>query len=232
MIFKPKNKKIEENTIRLYINDVEIKKVQFTKFLGVTIDDNMSWKQHVNNISVKISQTIGVLNRVKSDLPLHIRVQLYNTMILTHLSYCNIVWGDCANYLLLQLFRLQKRAIRIISNSSYLAHTHQLFCKLKILKIYDIHTLQTACFMFSYYMNKLPDTFDGYFITNRIITKYNTRNSDKLYIPFYRLNFSRTVISHSGPLVWNNLPPEIKQCPSINSFKRKCKSYLLNNHTS
>ena len=232
MIFKPKNKKIQDNIIKLYINDAEVTKVQSTKFLGVIIDENLSWKEHVDDITKKISKFIGILNRLKSDLPLRILVNLYNTMILPYLNYCNVVWGNCAIYLIQQLFRLQKRAIRTITNSSYLAHTHKLFLKLKILKISDLHTFQTALFMFSYHRNLLPNIFNNYFISNRNVNKYLTRNADKLYIPFYTHSISRRVISYNGPIVWNNVPSELKMCPSLQSFRKKYKSHLLNSQTS
>ena len=138
----------------------------------------------------------------------------------------------CNNYLIQQLFRLQKRAIRTITNSPYLAHTHKLFLKLKILKISDLHTFQTALFMFSYHRNLLPNIFNNYFISNRNVNKYLTRNADKLYIPFYTHSISRRVISYNGPIVWNNVPSELKMCPSLQSFRKKYKSHLLNSQTS
>lgn len=70
---------------------------------------------------------------MKLILPLKILVDLYNAMILPHLSYCNIVWGNCASYLLQKLFLLQKRAIRAITKYNFLAHTKKLFLKLNFL---------------------------------------------------------------------------------------------------
>ena len=198
------------------------------KFLGILIDSHLTWKEHVNNICFKISRVIGVLNRLKSILPLQILVNLYNTMILPYLTYCNIIWGNCASYLLQRLFLLQKRAIRVITKSFYLAHTDQLFYKLKILKIHDLYRLQVASFMFSYSKNILPEHFNEFFVLNSSVNNYSTRNSNKLYIPFYRYNFSRTLVRYQGPITWNNLSNELKCCHTLQCFKRNYKMTLIN----
>ena len=89
------------------------------KFLGVVIDETLTWKEHINCISLKISKSIGILNSLKYILPLKILVNLYNSMILSHLKYCSIVLGNCASYLLQKLFLLQKRAIRAVTRSHF-----------------------------------------------------------------------------------------------------------------
>ena len=118
-----RNANVNDNLITINVNNTEIKRVKSTKFLGIIIDEGLTWKEHINHISLKISKSIGVLNNLKLILPLKILVDLYNAMILPHLSYCNIVWGNCATYLLQKLFLLQKRAIRAITKSHFLAHT-------------------------------------------------------------------------------------------------------------
>ena len=109
MIFKSRNLNFDHNLINN--NNIEIKRVNNVKFLGVVIDENLTWKEHINCISLKISRLIGILNSLKYILPLRILVNLNNSMILSHLTYCNIVWGNCASYLLQKLILLQKRAI-------------------------------------------------------------------------------------------------------------------------
>ena len=192
--------------------------------------ENLTWKEHISCISLKISRSIGILNSLKHTLPLKILVNLYNSMILSHLTYCNIVWGNCASYLLQKLFLLQKRAIRAVTRSHFLAHTRELFLKLKILDIYSINSVQVATFMCSFTKDILPDVFKEYFIYNSDINAYETRNANKLYVPLYRNNFSRTQISYKGPVLWNSLPDKFKLCPTVQNFKRKYKSYLLNQY--
>ena len=230
MIFKNRNSKTQDKDIYVELNNTRIKRETKTKFLGVIIDENLSWKEHVNYIALKISRAIGILYCLKDILPLRILTNLYNCLILPHLMYCNIVWGTCSLKLLHTLFMLQKRAIRTISKSNYLAHTKPIFKKLKLLNIYDINRLQVASFMYSYYYKLLPTNCNKYFEYNHKNNRYITRNSNKLNIPFYLYNFSRTTIRYIGPQSWNLLPDTFKISLDINSFRENYKLYLLSTH--
>ena len=153
-------------------------------------------------------------------------------MILPHISYCLIVWGKCVKSLVDRIFILQKRAIRIITNSHFLSHTDKLFKKLNILKIQDLYSFQVACFMYKYSKNLLPPLFDDYFILNRCINSYETRNSDKFYIPFYRYKLSRSTIRFIGPKIWNSTNTSFKLISSFSSFKKKYKFQLINEYNT
>ena len=93
--------------------------------------------------SNKCLRVIGTLNRIKHILPTQTRVLLYNSLILLpHINYCVMAWGYQSK-LSNRMFKLQKRAIRIVANSKYNAHTEPLFKLYRILKLADVLTLQT-----------------------------------------------------------------------------------------
>ena len=188
-----------------------------------------NWKARINELSRKTTCVIGVISKIKFILPSSVLINLYNTLILPHSTYCNIIWGNCSNYLLQRLFLLQKRAIRIITKSPYLAHTSVLFRQLKILNIYDLHLYLVAIFMFLYMKNIRPESFNEFFVPQSNINRYITRNADRLYLPNYRYTFSRTTLKYRGPFIWNMLQSEFKKCQSLSSFKRKYKSFLIDN---
>ena len=232
MILKPKNKFINEDLIQIFIGDCLIRQVKQTKCLGVTIDDKITWKLHINDICLKISQAVGVMYRLRTVVPMRILLTLYYTMILPYLSYCNIVWGNSALYLRNRIGVLQKRAIRVICNSQPLAHTTPLFQQLSILKVDQMCSLQTAIFMYSYFKNILPDSFNNYFTSNCTIHSHSTRNSNHLRLPLYKYSFSQTTISYTGVKSWNSIPVEIKNSPTLSNFKRKFKLYILHKNNS
>ena len=111
-----------------------------------------------------------------------------------------------------KIFRLQKRALRTISNSSYLCPTKPLFKKYKVLNIFDMYTKEAAMFMYKYKCNMLPHSFDGYFTTNQEIHRYNTRSKGDFNIPKRNSKFDSVFIS--GPKIWNGLPNNIKKAES------------------
>ena len=96
------------------IDDVNISEVEYTKFLGIFIDKKLTWQRHVSYISSKIARSLYVLNRLKFKLPIDALSSLYFSLIYPHLIYCNILWGCAAKSILNELFKLQKRAVRII----------------------------------------------------------------------------------------------------------------------
>ena len=103
-----------------------------------------------------------------------------------------------------KIFRLQKRALRTISNSSYLCPTKPLFKKYKVLNIFDMYTKEAAMFMYKYKCNMLPRPFDGYCTTNQEIQWDNTRNKGDFNIPKRNSKFDFVFIR--GPKIWNGLP--------------------------
>ena len=150
-------------------------------------------------------------------------LMLYNSFILSHISYCNIVWGNSNKIKVDSLLRLQKKALRICYHSHYLAHTDPLFHHFKTLKIYDIHTYQTAIFMYKFSTDTIPTSFRNIFIYNRDIHSYPTRHSSDFHLTNPKLIIAHKTIRHHGPDVWNNLPNDIKQAASLLSFKASLK---------
>ena len=230
MLFKPKNKIIVEDDVNIYINSCKIPLVKSTKFLGIIIDNKLSWKEHIGSLCTKVRQGIDAINRLNDILPLSILFHLYQTMILPHLTYCNIIWGNCAMTHLSRLITLQKYAIRIITNSKPRVHTGPLFRKLKLLKLYDLYVVQTARFMYLFKNEKLPSLFDSYFVQNKNIVIYSTRQSEDFRVPNYKYELSRSTIKYSGPITWNNLPKSQTQCSSLSIFTRQLKANIINSY--
>ena len=76
---------------KILINNVTIEKVFFTKFLGVIINENLTWSNHISAIIAKISKNVGIIRRVGRVLPSEVVYSLYHTLISSYLDYCNIV---------------------------------------------------------------------------------------------------------------------------------------------
>ena len=197
-----------------------------TKFLGVTLDSNLNWNNHIDNITTLISKVIGILRRLKYFVTEKVLTMLYNALILPYINYCNVVWGNCNKTKVNVIFLLQKKAIRICTNSHYLEHTDSLFLRLKVLKVDDIHKFQTAIFMFKYTQNLLP-LFHNAFSLNRDVHAYPTRHRNDFHLNNPKLLLAQKSIRHNGPDIWNSLPLHIKQYTSLYSFKANTKKYFL-----
>jgi hypothetical protein len=218
----------KKHNINLFIDDQPILQVESTKFLGITVDRKLTWTAHINNILVKASRPVGVLSKLKHFLPAHTLKTLYNSLIMPHLSYCNIIWGNTCSSRLKSINILQKRAIRYISLAKYRAHTNPLFKKHKLLTINDINIYQTALFMFKYTTDSLPAAFNSYFLLNRDLHSHRTRQTNHFRLPNDHTTLSsRRSIRYFGAKIWNDIPSIIRQSSSLNVFKHKLKGHLF-----
>lgn len=210
------------------IDGLIINRVESTKFLGVHLDEQLSWKQHIADISHKLAKNIGIISRIRHFLSKKILLSLYYSLIHPYLTYCNLIWASTYPTRLACLTYLQKRAIRVICNVPYRAHTKSLFLNLEILP-FDCHNkLQVGLFMYKFHTHSLPKSFDQWFIRNREVHGHKTRSFNKYHLFSVRTKIRQFSIRFYGPAFWNTLPGELTSLPSIYQFKRKLKADLLN----
>ena len=112
----------------------------------------------------------------------------------------HVVWASTYKTNLRRLVTLQKRAVRIINNSNFDAHTDPIFKELSILKFNDIHLLQLGQFIYSYKSSSLPLKFTNKFLQNSQFHNYNTRNSHALHLPYCQTNVKKTFLCFSRDL--------------------------------
>ncbi len=128
------SKVMTDDQNKLRIENEELEKVTQTKFLGLVIDDKLSWVNHIDHCKKKIASGIYAMISVKNFLTSEHLLILYYSLIHPYLLYGNIVWGNTYRKYLNKLEILQKKAIRAIANLSYKEHTSPLYKNLDILK--------------------------------------------------------------------------------------------------
>ena len=148
--------KLDELGTNVILDDTNLERVKHTKFLGMLIDDCLSWKNHIDCVSKTISLNIGVMNKLKHFVPTRILYCLYCTLVLPYLNYGILIFGDTCKTYLNKLIRLQKWAMRTVSNSHYRSHTSPIFAKYNVLRVNDMYALELGTFMYRNSINKLP----------------------------------------------------------------------------
>jgi len=233
MVFSPS--KTPNHTHNIIIDNQVIeqignnKNIDTVKFLGIHLDENLTWKKHISAIATKISRSLYAINRAKKFLPFTALKLLYLALIQSNIQYGIMAWGNSLHTKQLQL--MQKKAIRIICNKPYKAHTDPLFKHCKLLKIGDIYNVSTSLFMHDYVHNpdRLPNSFKNIYkmTCNQIVTRQKL--SIKRTKP--RTNFSERLTKHSLPIVWNRLDDNLKQLHKRGEFKKTITSKLLSEYT-
>ena len=143
------------------INNIDLIRVTSFRYLGIILDEHLSWLDHIKHIQGRIVRNIGIIARIRPFVSTKTALLLYFSLFYPYLTYCNIVWASTYHTRLNQLFILQKHVIRIIFSLPILSHTNSTFINNNLLNLQEIHSLQTALVMFSYNKNALPDKFVG-----------------------------------------------------------------------
>jgi hypothetical protein len=219
----------QENHERsITINQNSLKITDSAKFLGVTIDSKLNWTSHVDTIKAKINRSLFILSRIRYQVNRKSLLTLYYSLIHPHLTYCIENWGLCAKKELAKLFKLQKRAVRIIMGAKNRQHTNALFKTLNILKLEDIIKHKLGIFMHSIYHKRTPDVITKIFPRATEIQTRQLRYTDqKFYEIPYRTNVLGNSVFVKGPKTWNGLPPQQKEIESIAKLKKTQKSILI-----
>ena len=213
----------------LHINGNKIERVTQFNFLGLILHASLSWDKHINHISLKVSKAIGILYRLKSIYPHRVLLTLYNTLILPYFNYCILSWGSTLreNH---HLHLLQKKAIRIITNSNYIAHTEPLLKELRLLKVTCMFPLAIWKFYFKLMNNQLPLYFE--FMKPplpQVCTHYDIR-SPAFHLPEIRHSFAEQSIRYCliKRLNAEKSRVDIVHNTSFYNFKMSIKNDMIN----
>ena len=122
-------------------------------------------------------------------------------------TYGNLIWGNAYKSHTKKLVNIRKKIVRLMSFKSYSEHTEPIFNDLKILNLQKLNEYLTSSFVFRYFhLHNLPEIFTDYFVINKDIHNYNTRNAALLHKKFNRTNYNKHTLANKGTDVWNNRP--------------------------
>ena len=204
MVFGPRNKPNFDN-VDIKVGEKTIEIVTTTRFLGVILDNNLNWKNHITHTSKKLAKSIGIISIAKRNLNQKTLLQLYFSFLYPYLTYCVLIWGNAPNTILWPIYRLQKLAIRIVANLKR-RDSSLTFCKKhQLLRLPDIYTLNLGVFMYKFKNSLLPTTFDRFFTTNQDHHRYPTRSANQLRPPLVKTKLAENFITKAGVGLWNEI---------------------------
>ena len=192
---------------------------RYVRFLGVLLDENLSFKWHVQIIRVKISRGLGIIRKLKRLFPFPIPCLLYFSLIYPYICYGSSVWMSTFPSILAPIHNLYEKAARIIQSAT---HT-----PLNLLKIEDIYVSSLSSLAYQYFQGDLPFCFSGLLKLVGEVNLYIVRNREDVMIPASSLVRSDFGLAVTVGRAWNLVPAEIRQSRTLGSFKRQMKSFLL-----
>ena len=149
---------------------------------------------------------------------------MYRGIVEPHLRYCCSVWGACGGTRLQVLQKLQNRAARIVTNSSYDSSASALIKTLNWPTVADMIKVETACMVYKSINDLAPDYLSEMFTKNSAYSRKNLRNTaTDLQVPLMKTCNGQRAFSYRGAGVWNHLDLEVKQASSFKAFKDAVK---------
>ena len=200
-----------------------IQRVESVKFLGVYYDHDMTFKTHVTHLSQKLSRTASLFYRVNQFMPPFVLKLLYHAHVGSLLSYCNMIWANTYITHLDPVIKMQKRIIRIITNSDFLEHTEALFKQCRILKLENLRKYSLALHFYKNIDTLLPPMQP----THNYQTRFRQRPRADQH---HRSIFEKSYLFQL-PKIWNELldacPDIVTNRPSVEVFKKHLKQHLI-----
>ena len=147
--------RLDDHSLDVMINGKLIEQVEHAKLLGVTLDCHLTWEKPIENICSIVNSTLSLLRRIKPFLNHHCALRFFNSRIHNLFIYCSSTWGNCSNYLLSRLLRLEKPAAKLLLDADYSQPSVSLFPELKWLPTFDLIKLRKRVLLFTILNN--PD---------------------------------------------------------------------------
>ena len=155
---------------------------------------------------------MGIIIKARKYLNRKSLLNLYHAFVFPYLTYCMEIWGNAADTLL-----KVKKNIRMITYSSYLAHTDEIFKELNILPVYKLKLQRICLQMFKYANNILPRAISDLFIFNTAYHSHNRRNKQNLTPKVSKRANMYKNFSFIGVQIWNDVQKHINVFMSFNS---------------
>ena len=232
--FRKPSRLINYSEIEIFFDGQKLQFEEEAVFLGITLDCYLKWDSHCRKVANKISANNGILQRVKKLLPAHALKTLYCSLILPHLQYGLAAWGGCSGQAKKRISLIQKRAIRTICKAYYTSHTEPRMRKLGLMKLDDLYKLQCSTFIHDVINQRAPTSLSSMLAVERDSTSHQLRHHlsdpNRLRVPIAKSKFSSMSFCHQGPVIWNQLPQELKVIERKSIFKSRLKAHILTHY--
>jgi len=226
---RQKRNQMNDAHLEISLNDTFLQSVTSEKILGVQVDNNLSWSNHVSSLTKKISRNVWLLSQISKYLPTSNRVTFYKSYIQPHIDYCNIVWAGASKTSIARIERLQKRACKVILDYNC-DNVLQSMADINIMTVRERIFLRKAKFMYKVSVNSTPSYIQNLFHQRRsddeTLPLLRSTTSGNFILPKPNTELYRNSLSFTGPIVWNCLPGHVKTANSIEVFHKSCIKWM------
>ena len=223
--WKKRAKELENVVVKL--NEKVVARCDKVKYLGVWIDEGLTWRVHVEAVRRKCFGGLAQLKRNRDILPEITKKNIYNALVLPSLDYCCVVWHECRKFLQQRVERIQNYAMRLICAKPPRTLSEVLRGKLNWMTLTKRREIFRQVLIQRSIQNQAPSYLSKLFQTTETYGPRVTQNSHKLHLTSVNTEFCKNATSFRGSQIWNSLPQRLREMKSINSFRTHQKAQFL-----
>ena len=241
MIFS-RSKNREFPSLNPKLNGIPIERKQVVRFLGVLVDEKLSWNNHVTALKAKMSRYIGIMYKLRHILPAKARANIFNSLVQSHLNYCSLIWGSTCHSNIDSLFTTQKKAMRatmpghvnyFYKDGELPTHTKPGFTSLNILTVHNVILKNMLIYInnFFNFPGSLPLNVRLCLPDNIPVPNTPPDNWMLWYTEYNSIPYNKTIFFKAPLLYYHLMSKNVQlQCNLIktrDAYKQRVKLYLL-----
>ena len=197
-------------------------------YLGLLVDEKLSWEFHVNELCWKLSQIAGIILKVRSLLSKQAMMLVYHSLVGSKLRYGLICWATANKTLLDKIDVAHNTIITYLTFSKRCSRIWPLFQQLKVLPLNILIHIEQAKTMYKFEHKMLPQVFDNYFVkpSHGYSTRYSTSQNNFEVVRISTAK-EKSLLKYYGPKVWASIPLDIKNSQSLKVYINFYRNHLI-----
>ncbi|KAJ8026260.1 RNA-directed DNA polymerase from mobile element jockey [Holothuria leucospilota] len=213
--------------------DSTINKSSSTKYLGLIIDDKLSWEEHTKDLCNSLVKYTGIFYQLKGLLPKKTALHIYYAFVFSKLRYAVEIYGTAKASILRPVQVLQNKLLKLLTGKPRHHPTKLLYHEYNLFMLCDIHFYCMCQIIYRYCNNMLPNSISSAIfplcnsVHNRP-TSVSTRNKDLFIVSHHNTPHGRLLLNNYCYRLWQDIPPDVKLSKSLNIFQNRLKHYIRN----
>jgi len=205
----------------LHINGIYISYANYVKYLGVFIDEDLNWNNHIDYVCNNVKKYLGIFYKIRYKMPNYCLKNLYYAAVYPHIQYGIELYGNTYPTYLHDLEILNNKVLRILQFKPMEYSVSKLYEHYNTLQIEDLHSYKLLNLIHRYFNDRgsLPRVFENYFTINSSVHTHNTRTKNSIHMTHHETKFGTRCITVHGSKLWNSIPNDIKYTTSKRKFQ-------------
>jgi len=229
VVFRSKRKKnLNDIPDQLQFENQKISRNNSVKYLGVTLDEHLTWNEHIIDLCNKLKRHFKTFYCIRRYLNKKQVKSIYYALIYSRIKYGITVYGSANKNMIAKIQTLQNKLLKVLMAKNYRYSTNSLHNELGILKVSNIAKTNTVTFIHNYFHDKLPKVFKNYFTVFSEVHNINTRGStNNIIIANHKTNFGHSTMKIKGAKLLNNIDADTKKAKECETIQKTAKNNYI-----